>query len=228
MKTVCIIPARGGSKRILNKNIKDFLGKPIITYPIEVAKKSSIFDSIYIWTDSTEIQDLALQNKISIMGRPDSSDTETLTETILEFIQTYNFYNDDRIDYLCVLLPTAVFINSKELRLVYKWMVKQNCSGDGIISFCKYPYPIERAFYKDEDDFYKMKMYHSKTMFSDLQKMQPSYYDAGQMYFLNVKSFLEQKKIFMDNIYPIIIDAVDINYPEDWKKAEAFYKVMHE
>jgi len=218
MKTVCMIPARSGSKRIPNKNIKDFLGKPIITYPIETAKASGIFDDIIVYTDSDDIKKLVLNiNGIHYKHRNNATDNETLTETLLNFL---NFETWNNIDYLCILLPTAVFVKSEHINLI-------NAIGgnDAIITFCKYSHPIQRAFIHN---FNTMKMIQPENEFVRTQDLPITCYDAGQMYFLNVKSFLEQKRIFMDNIYPIIIDAVDIDNPEDWKKAEAYYKALKE
>lgn len=216
-----MIPARSGSKRIPNKNIKDFLGKPIIIYPIETAKASGIFDDIIVYTDSLDIKDVAYFCGVKFFHRI-ATDTETLTETALNFIDKYKS-DCGIIDYLCILLPTAVFINTLESKQGY---VFNSNKIDCAITFCKYSHPIQRAFYKN--GLNTIKMINQECEFSRTQDCVDSYYDAGQMYFLNVKSFLEQKKIFMDNIYPIIIDAVDIDNPEDWKKAEAFYKLIHE
>jgi pseudaminic acid cytidylyltransferase len=233
MKTVCMIPARSGSKRIPGKNIKDFLGKPIITYPIETAKASGIFDDIIIYSDSDEIRQYSRSLGIPAFFRT-TTDNETLTETIIKFSEDYKNFDIgmDDIDYLCVLLPTAVFIDEEIIK--DKFLICEDGSwgkigewdgGDCMITFCKYNHPIQRAFNYNKLNFKMINPYFEFTRTQDLQE---SYYDAGQMYFLNVKSFLKQKRIFMDNIYPIIIDAVDIDNPEDWKKAEAFYKVIHE
>jgi pseudaminic acid cytidylyltransferase len=226
-KTVCLIPARGGSKRILGKNIKPFLGKPIITYPIETAKASGIFDDIIVYTDDTKIGQVALNNQVIVMQRDSVSDIQTMTEVALEFIEQYQktvIRDSIWIDYLCILLPTAVFIDKHNIIPTALAITTFNDS-DAYITFCKYSHPISRAFAYMENKFVMM---HQENQFKNTSELPVTYYDAGQMYFLNVKSFLKQKKIFMDNVYPIIIDAVDIDNPEDWKKAEAFYKVIHE
>jgi N-acylneuraminate cytidylyltransferase len=217
-----MIPARANSRRIPNKNIKDFLGKPIITYPIETAKASGIFDDIVVYTDNPDIGSIAIENNILSWKRNPASDNETLTETVLNFLSEEKFKD---IDYLCVLLPTAVFVDKKVISyLTLETLMKRN-EYDCAITFCKYHHPIQRAFMPLVTG---MKMVNTQFEFARTQDLLPHYYDAGQMYFLNVKSFLKQKRIFMDNIYPIIIDAVDIDNPEDWKKAEAFYKVIYD
>jgi CMP-N-acetylneuraminic acid synthetase len=149
------------------------------------------------------------------MPRGKVSDEQTTAEMLTEFLKLYKKINKE-LDYVCILYPTSVFVTRKEIEIA-----NMNHGDDAIITFCKYPYPSERAFQIENG---LMKMICPETMFNDLKRFEMQYYDVGQMYFLKVKSFSEQKKIFMDNIYPIIIDAVDINDESDWKKAEAFYK----
>lgn len=220
-----MIPARQGSKRIPGKNIKDFLGKPIITYPIETAKESGIFDDIVVYTDDNSLQDIAKIKDIRVTvwaNRPWVSDNETLTETALGFIINYKETFKQDIDYLCILLPTGVF--------VYGYMLGESLheltdhSYNCIISLCKYNHPIQRAFRINE--FNELEMIQPEYIFNRTQDCEKNYYDAGQFYFFNVKSFLNNKKIFMNNSHPYILDAVDIDNPEDWKKAEMFYKVQ--
>jgi pseudaminic acid cytidylyltransferase len=231
-KTVCMIPARGNSKRIPGKNIKDFCGKPIITYPIEIAKQSGIFDDIYVYTDSEEIASIAFTCNVNVMDRPKASDNETLTETIMNFInKEWLKYNCMNIDYLCILLPTAVFVEVDHNHFINmpKEALRRLEQGlnNAVITFCKYSHPIEIAFKRTQDIIERFEMIDRKYEFTRTQDLEESYYDAGQMYFLNVKSFLQQKKIFMDNIWSMDVDAVDIDNPEDWGKAEAYYKYKH-
>ena len=223
MKTICLIPARGGSKRIPRKNIRPFLGKPIIEYPIATAMRAGIFNDIIVYTDDHEVRDVAIKAGASYMPRDKVSDNQSTTDMLLEFLNIYKKINK-KLEYLCLLYPTSVFITSELLSIDSKLLTWY----DGVITFNKYSHPIERAF--------KIK-YDGMSMFSEMrnpeyefirtQDIEESYYDAGQMYFLNVKRFLEQKRVFMKNIYPVIINSVDIDDETDWKKAEAFYKVIY-
>jgi len=223
MKTICLIPARGGSKRIPRKNIRPFLGKPIIEYPIATAMRAGIFNDIIVYTDDHEVRDVAIKAGASYMPRDKVSDNQSTTDMLLEFLNIYKKINK-KLEYLCLLYPTSVFITSELLSIDSKLLTWY----DGVITFNKYSHPIERAF--------KIK-YDGMSMFSEMrnpeyefirtQDIEESYYDAGQMYFLNVKRFLEQKRVFMKNIYPVIINSVDIDNETDWKKAESFYKVIY-
>jgi pseudaminic acid cytidylyltransferase len=228
-KVVAMIPARGGSKRIPGKNIKPFLGKPIITYSIETAKASGIFDQIFVYTDDDNIRDLALSKECFTVNRKYATDTETLTECVLNFIDEFKDYSNyyPAFDYLCVLLPTAVFVNGYMLGESLQEL--DDDLHDCIFSLVKYAHPIQRAFYLDKYCCHpKVFLQHPENEFIRTQDLSNYYYDAGQFYFLKVNKFLEEKRIFMKNSGPYIIDAVDIDNPEDWKKAEAFYKVIHE
>lgn len=219
MRTICLIPARGDSKRIPRKNIRPFLGRPIIEYPIDTAKQSGIFSDIIVYTDNAEIRDIAIKAGASYMPRETVSDNQSTTEMLIEFLKLYKKINN-KLDYVCILYPTSVFVTRKEVEVA-----NMNHEDDAIITFCKYAHPTSREFVYVNN---KIWMFHPENQFKNTSELPVTYYDAGQMYFLNVKSFLEQKRIFMDNIYPIIIDAVDIDNPEDWKKAEAYYKSIHE
>ena len=210
MKRFCIIPARGGSKRIPGKNIKPFLGKPILDYPLETAKRSGLFNDIRVYSDDVGILDFYSGYAEK---RESVNDYETLTETIIKYLN----YHLDPIDYLCVLLPTAVFVNTNDLIRGFQEL----SSVDASITFCEYSHPVQRAFCFNGSRF---NMVCPEFEFTRTQDLPRTYYDAGQMYFLKVDSFLKQKKIFMDKIHPIFIDAVDIDSEIDWKKAEVFYE----
>jgi pseudaminic acid cytidylyltransferase len=121
MSSIAIIPARGGSKRIPGKNKKLFLGKPIITYSIEAALQSSLFDEVMVSTDDPEIAEIAKQLGASVpflRSSETSNDLATLAEVIQEVLATYNGLNK-KFDTVCCVLPTAPFVSSEMLRLAY-------------------------------------------------------------------------------------------------------------
>jgi N-acylneuraminate cytidylyltransferase len=216
MNIIGMIPAREGSKRILYKNIKPFNGKPIINYPIQTLsyfRDAGVIDNIIIFTDSNLIADIAIENNVSVEKRV-SNDFQTLTDTCSMFLELH------QPDYLLVMLPTAVFVDKFILFEAFNELEEKN-NIDLIATFCKYPHPVQRAFsFKD----YQFKMIDNKHMFTRTQDLPDSYYDAGQMYLINVNSFLKQKKIFMENIHPIMINAIDIDNPDDWTNAEFLVK----
>lgn len=211
MGNICIIPARYGSKRIKDKNIRPFCGKPIIEYAIESAFKSELFDMIIIYTNDIKIiadyPDLAV-----IRSQENANDIATLTDTLLEALGIYEKFNN-----ACLLLPTAVFTTSGDIIKAYN-LLKDN---DAVISVCKYSHPIERAFRIYNDKFMFFSAFNE---FRRTQDFPEAYHDAGQFYWLNVKAFKEQKRIFMGNSHPYIMDAIDIDNESDWIKAEAIFE----
>lgn len=219
---IAIIPARGGSKRIPRKNIKEFCGWPIISYPIQEAIKSKLFDEILVLTDIYDIAEVAVTFGATIPYFRDittGNDSATLVGVINEFI---NNYQDKLPNNICCILPTAVFITSDDLfnsrnRLYFDKL-------DSVISVKKYEHPIERAFKIDWNTGY-LYMEHSEYELTRTQDLFPSYHDAGQFYWLNTDSFIKQKKIFMKKSVGYEIDSVDIDTEEDWKLAELKYKL---
>jgi N-acylneuraminate cytidylyltransferase len=224
MKNLCVIPARGGSKRIPFKNVRNFCGWPIISYPIKQALESKLFDEVIVYTDNQEIAKVANEyGAITPLFRAqeNANDTATLTETLFEVLIKYED-TDKWFDNICVILPTAVFITFDDLfnsknRLDFDKL-------DSVISVNKYNHPIERAFEIDLSTGYLF-MKQSGYEFSRTQDIMPSYHDAGQFYWLHVNSFLDQHKIFMKKMIGHQIDAVDIDNEEDWQLAELKYKL---
>jgi pseudaminic acid cytidylyltransferase len=217
---LCIIPARAGSKRIKDKNIREFCGKPIIEYAIDAALESKMFDMIVLYTN---IEELFIWNNKSGITRlkrtaKSSGDNKTLSETLIEVLtlldSKYGWFNN-----ICLLLPTAVFTTSEDLIKSFE-MLKDN---DAVVAVKESEYPIERAFMIDT---FKNQLHMRQPMyeFTRTQDLPQSYYDAGQFYWLNTKAFLEQKRIFMDKTVPYIMDAIDIDTESDWIKAEAIYE----
>lgn len=210
---LCIIPARSGSKRIPNKNIKLFHGKPIIEYAICSAEKSKLFDKIIISTDNDITFNRYLKYIPFLRSEKASNDKATLTDVIFDVIEKMN------VNYanIFVILPTAVFVDEHDILLSYD-LLKNN---DSVVSVLKFNSHIQRAFILKNN---KIKMLNEKYMFSKSQDLHDTYYDAGQLYWFKKVKFIKQKRIFMKNTVPYILkDAIDINTISDWKKAEELY-----
>ncbi|MBI34129.1 MAG: pseudaminic acid cytidylyltransferase [Flavobacteriales bacterium] len=227
MKNLAIIPARGGSKRIKNKNIKSFLGKPIIEYSIEAALSSNLFDEVMVSTDSSKIKDIS---KIAgakvpfIRSKENSNDYATLTDVIIE---VYNDYISKGIEIhsICCILPTAPFVSDKLLREVYNEFLSKNL--DSCFPIVKYNYPIERSFIQSEG---KLKLSFPKHLKSRSQDLPTRFHDAGMFYWVNPNSLLKGAQIFNSNCNGIEIDemiAQDIDNIDDWRKAEIKFKLLN-
>jgi N-acylneuraminate cytidylyltransferase len=226
---IAIIPARGGSRRIPGKNIKDFLGKPIIAYSINAALQSGIFDQVIVSTDSEEIANVAKEFGASVpflrptkLGENQVNVSDVLHYTLSELLKT-----NPSIEFCCCIVATAPFIASNKLVEGYK--IIQSQSADTVMSVTRFPFPIQRAFELDQEGF--LTLVQPKHEFSHSNTLPESFHDAAQFYFLNTKSFMETHSILGQKVYPIILpnhQVRDIDTMEDWLMAEIMYQTCKE
>lgn len=225
---LCIIPARGGSKRIPRKNIKDFLGKPIIAYSIEAAIESGLFAEVMVSTDDLEIADIAknLGAKVPFLRNPTNSDDfATTADVILEVIESY-FKHNRRFEQVCCIYPTAPFTTSKMLKDGFNLL--NEGSVDSVLPVSEYGHPIHRSLEVDSKSSI-IKMSQPKNINMRSQDLKKTYHDSGQWYWINVKSFLDQKTIFMKKSLALVVNRnliQDIDTDEDWKLAEFKYAYL--
>jgi len=220
VRSIAIIPARNNSKRIPHKNIKLFLGKPIIAYVIEAALKSSIFDDVIVSTDSPEIAEIAKKYGASVpflRSEKNADDFATTSEVLLEVINKLN-ENQVEIKSVCCIYPTAVLINEFHLKnACHKF---ENGDFDSVISAKCFSYPIQRGF-KDCNGKLEMLWPENKTKRS--QDLENIYHDAGQFYFFDAANFLINQQLFTDNTGYVLLsdyECQDIDNPDDWEMAE--------
>ena len=229
MKKVAIITARGGSKRIPRKNIKDFLGKPIIAYSIEAALQSNLFDEVMVSTDDEEIATIArlYGTKVPFMRSPKNSDDyATTVDVLLEVLEQYQAL-DTQFTHGCCLYPTAPFITSALLNESFDLLEKENF--DTVFPVVRFGNPIQRALTKDDSG--KIAMMHPEYKLSRSQDLEKAYFDSGQFYWFNAQKLLTQKSLWTDNTGVIEIDehkVQDIDNLTDWKLAELKYKLLLE
>lgn len=223
---VVIIPARGGSKRIPKKNIKDFHGKPIISYSIEAAIKSNLFDRVIVSTDDDEIAIVAKQYGADVpFVRPaelsnDFADTQSVIDHAIRFLVS----NGERYDYVCTIYATAPFLQEKYLVDAYEKL----STSDAINAFSctSMPFPIQRTFKITDEN--RCKMFWPENFSKRSQDLEEAYQDAGQFYWrkLDCKT---KKHMFSDESIPIILPRYlvqDIDTLEDWKRAELMYGAL--
>lgn len=227
MKCIAIIPARGGSKRILRKNIKIFLGHPIIKYSIDAALNAACFDEIMVSTDDLEIASIAKKYgaRIPFMrSSTTSNDFATTAEVISEVLRSYK-QNNIQPEYVCCIYPTAALITANKLRQAYQLLVASQAKS--VIPVVRFGFPILRSF-KIENELLKMNW--PEYINTRSQDLAPAFHDCGQFYFLHVPSFLAEQKLFTDHTFPIEIpesEAQDIDNEDDWKIAELKYKLLN-
>lgn len=228
MSNLAIIPARGGSKRIPRKNIKLFLGKPIIAYSIEAAINSGLFNEVMVSTDDAEIAEIAIQYgaKVPFMRSDKMSNDFATTFDVVE--EVVNSYKEKEIEFenVCCIYPCAPFVIEQKLEEAYNLFVKEHF--DAVFPVMQFGFPIQRAL--QMDDFGKISFFYPENALTRSQDLLPSFHDAGQFYWMNVASCMEQQKIITDNTGSIIItelEGQDIDNEVDWKIAELKYKLLN-
>lgn len=227
MKSIAIITARGGSKRIPKKNIKEFCGKPIIAYSIEAALKAETFDEVMVSTDSEEIAEIAKSYgaKVPFMrSEATSNDFATTADVLLEVIENYK-KNGQNFDCFACIYPTAPFITAQKLLEAMNSLRKTE--ADSVISVVKYGFPPQRAFLIENGMIKYQYPQYERTRSQDLE---PVYHDCGQFYICTCNSFMQNHSLIQKNTIPYIIpdeEVQDIDTMSDWAIAEAKYAVLH-
>lgn len=224
---LCIIPARGGSKRIPRKNIKIFLGKPIIAYSIEAALNSGLFKEVMVSTDDEEIAEMAKQYgaKVPFMrSESNANDFATTMDVLKEVVLNYKELNQN-FGYICCLYPTAPFVTSQKLLQAHKILIDQNY--DSVLPIIKYSFPVQRSFGMND---FSNKIHYQFEQFKNTrsQDLESFYHDAGQFYWMK-KSVLDADTVVSDNTGAIVISELegqDIDNETDWKLAELKYELL--
>lgn len=224
MKPICLIPARGGSKRIPKKNIKIFNGKPLIQWSIECAKNSNLFSKIVVSTDNIEIADIAKNCGAEIpFIRPSKlSDDFTKDVEVIEHYINQEITIENSPDTICYLYPTAPFITIDTLKKCYSLLLEKQAAC--ALTITTFSYPPQRALSKNDDstlDFY-WNEYKGKRS----QDLTQTYHDAGQCYFYNLHKFPD-----ISHRVGLILPRIfcqDIDTPEDFEFAETLFKVIEE
>ena len=223
---IALITARGGSKRIPRKNIKEFLGQPIIKYSIDAALQSGCFDEVMVSTDDAEIAEFAKQYGASvpfIRSEKNSNDHSTTADVLLEVIHAYKDIGKT-FDYACCIYPTAPFVTAEKLKIAFNKLTES--TSKSVIPVVRFGFPIFRSF-KMENDLLKLNW--PEYLNTRSQDLAPNYHDAGQFYFFRTDSFLKEKKIFTDHTIGIEMpesEVQDIDNQEDWILAEIKYSFL--
>lgn len=226
MKNLAIIPARGGSKRIPRKNIKDFLGKPIIAYSIEAALKSELFDEVMVSTDDEEIAKISERYgaKVPFLRSSKSADDFSTTMDVLkEVVDGYNEKLNKVFDYICCIYPTAPLVQTSDLVKGLNLLIEKNF--DSVFPVVAFGYPVWRGFKFGDEGIAQMVWEEYKNARSqDLEKI---FHDAGQWYWFNPLKISDS--LFTYNTSAIVLDedkVQDIDTEVDWKLAEIKYELL--
>ena len=225
---IAIIQARGGSKRIPGKNIKDFLGEPIINYSVKAALScGDIFDHVIVTTDSEKIAKIAEEAgaEVPFMRPSQLADDYTNTADVVHHaIRESEKIYGEKIDNCCSIYATAPFLRSCDIRKGFDLLISQKVSA--VFSVTTFSFPILRAQKIMSDGH--LEMFWPEYEMARSNDLPEAYHDAGQFYWLDAQNFLTEKRMYGKDARPVILPRIlvqDIDTPEDWETAEILYQV---
>ncbi len=224
---LCVIPARGGSKRIPRKNIKLFCGKPMIAWSIEAALQSGCFDQIIVSTDDAEIAEVARQYgaQVPFMRPVALSDDHTGTTAVIAHAIDWFAAQGQMPEQVCCLYATAPFVTHVDLLNGLQVLAEAGC--DFAFTVTSYAFPIQRAIRITEAK--RVEMFNPEHFSTRSQDLEEAYHDAGQFYWGRTSAWLANKRIFGPASAPVLLPrhrVQDIDTPEDWLRAEWLFKAM--
>lgn len=226
-KNIAIIPARGGSKRIPKKNIKDFLGKPIIAYSIEMALNTKLFSKVIVSTDDQEIQGVAIKYgaEVPFIRPKEIADDFTGTHEVIGHAVKWLEDNGETMDYVCCIYPTAPLIQKDDL--IKGFEIIKTGKWNSIIAATNFSYPIFRSFKNLPDGGLKMifpEHYNSRS-----QDFPEVYHDAGLFCWSEPETWKAPPEGYSEKNSIVKIPSYriqDIDTLDDWKKAEIIYEII--
>ena len=226
---LAVITARGGSKRIPRKNIKEFCGKPMIAWSIEEAKASGIFDLIIVSTDDDEIANIAKLCGAEVpFKRPaELADDFAGTGVVVKHAVEWFLNNELTPEFVCAIYPTAPFIQSSDILKGFDLLVSGQ--ADMAFSVTSFPYPVQRALRVSEMGSVEMVLPQYRSTRS--QELEELYHDAGQFYWYTLDAILKQLPMFSAHSIPVVLPrhrVQDIDTLEDWRRAELMFKCLCE
>ena len=228
LNAVAIITARGGSKRIPGKNIREFMGKPMLVYGIEAALQSGIFREIMVSTDDEEIARIARDAGAAVpfmRSEETSDDFATTDDVLMEVLRVYE-ERGETFDYMACIYPTAPFVTAEKLREAMELLVEQGASG--VMPVVRYSFPPQRGMAIREG---KLVYCYPENAMKRSQDLELVYHDSGQFYCYHVKRYLAAKGDLPDGYLPIIVpetEVQDIDNPSDLALAEMKFRMMRE
>ena len=227
MTRIAISTARGGSKRIPHKNIKPFLGKPILCYSIEAALKSGIFDTVMVSTDDEEIVRIAREAGAEVpflRSEKTANDYATTADVVTEVLAAYEA-RGQHFEEACIIYPTAPFLTPEALHEAMEILEKEQ--ADSVLPVVRFSFPPQRCVVLKEG---RLVPKWPEYMPMRSQDLEPYYHDCGQFYCIRTDRFMEEKTLIMPHTAPYIQDesnVQDIDTLEDWKIAEMKYRILH-
>ncbi len=228
MKALAIITARGGSKRIPRKNIKEFVGKPILAYSIEAALQSGVFDEVMVSTEDEEIAEISKKYGANVpfyRSERTSNDFASTVDVIEEVVDEYE-KRGKTFDMIVCIYPTAPFVTAERLKEAVEKL--ESSDADTLIPVVSFSYPPQRALVIKDD---MLVFNDTRYLNSRSQDLEKHYHDAGQFYVTKTESFKTYREFMVGKVLPMELSELevqDIDNEVDWKLAELKYKMIHE
>lgn len=226
MKKIAIITARGGSKRIPQKNIREFCGKPILAYSIGAALQSGLFDEVMVSTDDEEIAEIGRKYGAKIpfyRSEKTANDFATTNDVLLEVLEEYE-KRGEYFDVGCCIYPTAPFVTNGKLKKAMGMLLASD--ADTLIPVVSFSYPPQRGMIVKEG---RLVFEYPQYIDARSQDLTPHYHDVGQFYCFRVEAYKVNRKLMLGNILPMIVSELevqDIDNLTDWEIAEMKYRLM--
>ncbi len=227
-KRIAIITARGGSKRIPGKNIREFCGKPILAYSIQAALESGIFHTVMVSTDDEKIAQVAVQYGAEVpfyRSAETAGDFATTNDVLLEVLAEYEKRGQHFDTGVCIY-PTAPFVTAEKLKRAVEKL--EDSDADTLIPVVAFSYPPQRAMIVEND---RLVFEYPEYLDSRSQDLVPHYHDVGQFYVFCTKAYQINRKLMVGNILPMVVSELevqDIDNQTDWEIAEIKYRLMRQ
>ncbi len=226
---VAVIPARGGSKRIPRKNIREFCGKPMIAWPLQAAIASNCFDRIIISTDDAEIADVARQygGEVPFLRPADLADDHTGTTPVIAHAVQWLRAQGSTATEVCCIYATAPFLQAVDLQEGLR--ILQQSRAEYAFSVTSYAFPIQRALRLRPED--RVEMFQPQYFHTRSQDLAEAYHDAGQFYWGRAEAWLANQPIFAAHSAAVLLPrhrVQDIDTPEDWQRAEWMFRARQQ
>lgn len=224
---VAIIPARGGSKRIPGKNIRQFVGQPIIAYSIQAAIDSGVFDRVIVTTDSDEIAEVARRfgGEVPFNRPKELSDDHTPTAPVLAHAIDWLKSIGESPAYACCIYATAPFTQAEYIKKGLGIIKQYKCTTS--YSVTTFPFPIFRGLKVNDSGSLEMIWPENEIVRS--QDLPEAYHDAGQFYWVDCEKFIDEPRLYAQDSRPVLLPrhlVQDIDTLEDWDRAEYMYKAL--
>lgn len=225
-KKLAMIIARGGSKRIPKKNIKEFCGKPILCYSINAAKEANIFDTIMVSTDNEDIAQIAKAAEAEVpffRSSETANDYASTDDVIMEVLKTYQKMGQE-YDSFCCIYPTAPFLSGIRLRHAMEMLR----DADSVMPVVPFSYPPQRGLLINQNGYVERQFPEYAAARS--QDLTPIYHDCGQFYACRTEAFLHAGTTDVERLVPLILtelEVQDIDTLQDWEIAELKYQLLN-